>query len=174
MNVTTYDAVNMLLDEAIVHGVSPREDAYGVIARAEDHANNQHPYDGAEGISVEIGRGSAGDMYFITFSRLEWEIIRNANGGTSDECDVCGECTADEPCGGWTIPTYDLTVSLGEKSITILPAILRDESCPKCHHPETYARMNFDVNPPSVELIGCRKCGWVDAGAKTVDGARGR
>lgn len=36
-------------------------------------------------------------------------------------------------------------------------AICRDENCPKCGWPETYAEGPFDSGPTH---IGCRKCGW--------------
>lgn len=47
------------------------------------------------------------------------------------------------------------------KEITIPPAIVRDERGPKCGFPETYAVVDFDSVPVNVEMVGCRKCGWM-------------
>lgn len=37
--------------------------------------------------------------------------------------------------------------------------IVRDENCPTCEHPETYAEGTTFENGP--DLIGCSNCGWV-------------
>lgn len=37
-------------------------------------------------------------------------------------------------------------------------AIVRDEDCPECGYPETYAEGTTFENGP--DRIGCRKCGW--------------
>jgi rubredoxin len=41
-----------------------------------------------------------------------------------------------------------------------LTRITRDEDCPNCGFPETYAEVNLSVRNPGAEAIGCRKCGW--------------
>jgi hypothetical protein len=39
-------------------------------------------------------------------------------------------------------------------------AIVRDEDCPQCGWPETYAEGPEDGRP---DVIGCRKCGWEES-----------
>lgn len=38
-------------------------------------------------------------------------------------------------------------------------SICRDEDCPRCGFPETYA----ECTPDGPKLFGCRKCGWSEA-----------
>lgn len=40
-----------------------------------------------------------------------------------------------------------------------LLSICRDEDCPQCGWPETYAECTIERGP---ERIGCHKCGWVE------------
>lgn len=44
--------------------------------------------------------------------------------------------------------------------MTELVSVCRDEDCPRCGWPETYAEINPDADTPGAEAIGCRKCGW--------------
>jgi hypothetical protein len=39
-------------------------------------------------------------------------------------------------------------------------ALLRDEDCPECGWPETYAEIDPSQAVPGADAIGCRKCGW--------------
>jgi hypothetical protein len=39
-------------------------------------------------------------------------------------------------------------------------SLCRDEDCPECGFPETYALVDFDQPVPGADEIGCRKCGW--------------
>lgn len=39
-------------------------------------------------------------------------------------------------------------------------SICRDEDCPQCGWPETYAEVDFTRPTPGADAIGCRKCGW--------------
>lgn len=38
-------------------------------------------------------------------------------------------------------------------------SICRDEDCPQCEWPETYAEGTVENGP---ERIGCRQCGWTE------------
>jgi hypothetical protein len=38
--------------------------------------------------------------------------------------------------------------------------ICRDEDCPECGWPETYAEVDFDKPTPGADAIGCSRCGW--------------
>lgn len=38
--------------------------------------------------------------------------------------------------------------------------ICRDEDCPECGWPETYAEVMLDAPTPGANAIGCSKCGW--------------
>jgi hypothetical protein len=38
--------------------------------------------------------------------------------------------------------------------------LCRDEDCPKCGWPETYAEVDFSILTPGADAIGCNKCGW--------------
>lgn len=38
--------------------------------------------------------------------------------------------------------------------------ICRDEDCPNCSWPETYAEVDFSKPTPGADAIGCSKCGW--------------
>lgn len=43
---------------------------------------------------------------------------------------------------------------------TILTRIARDEDCPECDWPETYAEVDLEASTPRAQAIGCSKCGW--------------
>jgi hypothetical protein len=65
---------------------------------------------------------------------------------------------------------HDLLTDLGrflagEVSTRDRQSLLRDEDCPSCGWPETYAEVDFAADTPGAEAFGCRKCGWrVEAG----------
>lgn len=39
-------------------------------------------------------------------------------------------------------------------------SLCRDEDCPECGWPETYAEIDPSAETPGADAIGCRKCGW--------------
>lgn len=47
--------------------------------------------------------------------------------------------------------------------MTELVSVCRDEDCPRCGWPETYAEINPEAETPGAEAIGCRNCGWREA-----------
>jgi hypothetical protein len=38
--------------------------------------------------------------------------------------------------------------------------LCRDESCPECGYPETYAEVDPGTDIPGADAIGCNSCGW--------------
>lgn len=46
-------------------------------------------------------------------------------------------------------------------------SIVRDEDCPQCGYPETYAAGPEATGP---DVLGCRKCGWSTAIASSQEG----
>ena len=48
-------------------------------------------------------------------------------------------------------------------------SICRDEDCPECEWPETYAAGTMENGP---DRIGCRKCGWTQKLSLTDKGDR--
>jgi len=38
--------------------------------------------------------------------------------------------------------------------------VCRDEDCPECGWPETYAEVDILTGTPCVLALGCSKCGW--------------
>lgn len=63
-----------------------------------------------------------------------------------------------EQLGKWALVTPSIVTSARQRrSETKRLSIVRDEDCPECGFPETYAEGPETSGP---DVIGCRKCGW--------------
>lgn len=38
--------------------------------------------------------------------------------------------------------------------------ICRDQDCPDCGYPETFAEVDFTLAEPGARALGCDRCGW--------------
>lgn len=73
-----------------------------------------------------------------------------ASGGRS-YCTRCGAIASIDGFGAVTVP---------EPKCPGVISICRDEDCPACGWPETFARGPLESGP---DTLGCRKCGWRQA-----------
>lgn len=78
------------------------------------------------------------------------------------------DATADCRCGrGQVVVLIGMTACCGhcarehyDRQSSKPTSLCRDEDCPECGWPETYAEVDLSAETPGADAIGCRKCGW--------------